>query len=317
MAVRRRLNPLRGNVAILRLSDWDHGAVTTERPSYLWSTVCAWGLTISVVILGVCGAMAMFMPGVDLLGVSLSHWCVVAFAAMAALAVASANNAAAAAMHAISQPTGWHWPTLAPAILCAVGFAIASNVAVHLGWSVLTASASQPEKLPEPWKVEMAALFLCFAKPAMAWIIEGRRAMDAADQRAADLAEAAELSAIRDAQRSAKVAEPESQRPASQPFRPEVVEGGRSVSHVGQSVAGAVAVSATVAGVVADRPAEAASFQPPPLEQVSHSQQTWASREAHAAALLKGGLSQRAVVRETGLSRYMVGQIAKGEASAA
>ena len=89
------------------------------------------------------------------------------------------------------------------------------------------------------------------------------------------------------------------------------------VSHVSQSVAGAVAVSATVAGVVADRPAEAASFQPPPLEQVSHSQQTWASREAHAAALLKGGLSQRAVVRETGLSRYMVGQIAKGEASAA
>lgn len=292
--------------------------MTTERPSYLWSTVCAWGLTISVVILGVCGAMAMFMPGVDLLGVSLSHWCVVAFAAMAALAVASANNAAAAAMHAISQPTGWHWPTLAPAILCAVGFAIASNVAVHLGWSVLTAAASQPEKLPEPWKVELAALFLCFAKPAMAWIIEGRRAMDAADQRAAEAAEAAELSAIRDAQRSAKVAEPEAKRPAIQPFQPKVVEGGRpasQISHVGQSVAGAVAVSATVAGVVADRPAEAASFQPPALEQVSHSQQTWASREAHAAALLKTGLSQRAVVRETGLSRYMVGQIAKADAA--
>lgn len=292
--------------------------MTTERPSYLWSTVCAWGLTISVVILGVCGAMAMFMPGADLLGVSLSHWCVVAFAAMAALAVASANNAAAAAMHAISQPTGWHWPTLAPAILCAVGFAIASNVAVHLGWSVLTASASQPGKLPEPWKVEMAALFLCFAKPAMAWIIEGRRAMDAASQRAAEAAEAAELSAIRDAQRSATLADPKAKRPASQPFQPKVVEGGRPASqigHVGQSVAGAVAVSATVAGVVADRPADAASFQPPPLEQVSHSQQTWASREAHAAALLKNGLSQRAVVRETGLSRYMVGQIAKVEAA--
>ena len=295
--------------------------MTAERPSYLWSTVCAWGLTISVVILGVCGAMAMFMPGADLLGVSLSHWCVVAFAAMAALAVASANNAAAAAMHAISQPGGWHWPTLAPAILCAVGFAIASNVTVHLGWSVLTASASQPEKLPEPWKVEMAALFLCFAKPAMAWIIEGRRAMDAASQRAADLAEAAELSAIRDAQRSAKVAEPESQRPANQPFQPKVVEGGRPASHVshvsqiGQPVAGALAVSAAVAGVVADRPADTATFELPTLEPVNHSERTYASAEAHAAALLQSGLSQRAVVRETGLSRYMVGQIAKQAAA--
>ena len=287
--------------------------------TYLWSTVCAWGLTISVVILGVCGAMAMFMPGADLLGVSLSHWCVVAFAAMAALAVASANNAAAAAMHAISQPTGWHWPTLAPAILCAAGFAIASNVAVHLGWSVLTASASQPEKLPEPWKVEMAALFLCFAKPAMAWIIEGRRAMDLADQRAAEAAEAAELSAIRQTQRSVTLADQPATRPVSQPFQPKVVEGGRpanQISHVSQSVAGVTAISATVAGAMADRPAEAASFDLPRPEPVSHSEQTFASAEAHAVYLLKNGASQRAVVKQTGLTRYKVGQIAAGAVAA-
>lgn len=285
----------------------------SDRPSYLWSTVCAWGLTISVVILGVCGAMAMFMPGADLLGVQLSHWCVFAFATMAALAVASANNAAAAAMHAISQPGGWHWPTLAPAILCAIGFAVASNVAVHLGWSVLTAAASQPEKLPEPWKVEMAALFLCFAKPAMAWIIEGRRAMDAASRRAVELAEAAELSAIREAQRSAKVVDAQPDRPASQPFQPKVVEGGRpanQISHVGQPVAGALAVSAAVAGVVADRPAEAATFELPTLEPVNHSERTYASAEDHAAALLRAGESQRAVGRATGLTRYQVSKIA-------
>ena len=166
------------------------------------------------------------------------------------------------------------------------------------------------ERNGEPMVIFMAAL-----EPALFLLAEhvkeGREALRAAHEKnERELAE--DLADIR--RRSAN-AEPK--RPASQPFRPEVVEGGRSVSHVGQSVAGAVAVSATVAGVVADRPAEAASFQPPPLEQVSHSQQTWASREAHAAALLKGGLSQRAVVRETGLSRYMVGQIAKGEASAA
>jgi hypothetical protein len=287
--------------------------VTAERPSYIWSTICAWGLTISVVILGVCGAMAMFMPGVDLLGVQLSHWCAIAFAAMAALAVASANNAAAAAMHAISRPEGWHWPTLAPAILCAVGFAVASNVAVHLGWSVLAASASHPDDLPAAWAVEVAALFLCFAKPAMAWIIEGRKAMDAASHRAAEMAEAAELAAIRKAERPAKVADRSASQPASQPFRPQVVEGGRPTSHVSQpsaTVAGVAAISATVAGAVADRPAEAASVQPPRLEAVSHSQRTWPNAEAHAAALLAEGLSRRAVAEQTGLTRYKVGQIA-------
>lgn len=163
---------------------------------------------------------------------------------------------------------------------------------------------------------EPMVIFLAALEPALFLLAEhvkeGREALRAAHEKnERELAD--ELAEIR--RRSAN-AEPK--RPASRPFQPKVVEGGRpasQISHVGQSVAGAVAVSATVAGVVADRPADAASFQPPPLEQVSHSQQTWASREAHAAALLKGGLSQRAVVRETGLSRYMVGQIAKVEAA--
>jgi hypothetical protein len=164
------------------------------------------------------------------------------------------------------------------------------------------------ERNGEPMVIFMAAL-----EPALFLLAEhvkeGREALRAAHEKnERELAD--ELAEIR--RRSAN-AEPK--RPVSQPFRPEVVEGGRSASQIGQSVAGAVAVSATVAGVVADRPAEAASFQPPALEQVSHSQQTWASREAHAAALLKSGLSQRAVVRETGLSRYMVGQIAKADAA--
>lgn len=279
-------------------------------PRYLWSTFCAWSLTISVVVLGVAGAMAMFLPAGDLAGLSRDQWCVLAFAAMAALAIACANNAAAAAMHAISRPGGWskwHWPTLAPALACAVGFAVASNVAVHLGWSILAAVAAHPEALPDARQVDLAALFLCFAKPAMAWIIEGRKAMDLSDRQAAEAAEEERLAAIRKADRSAS-------RPARQPFQPEVVEGGRPASHVsqlGQTVAGVAAVSTGVAGAMADRPAEAATFQPPRLEPVSHSAKTWPNREAHAAALLKEGKSQRAVARETGLTRYMVGQIAR------
>lgn len=160
---------------------------------------------------------------------------------------------------------------------------------------------------------EPMVIFLAALEPALFLLAEhvkeGREALRAAHEKnEREVAE--ELAAIR-----ARSANAEPKRPASQPFQPKVVEGGRPVSQISQSVAGAVAVSATVAGVVADRPAEAASFQPPPLEQVSHSQQTWASREAHAAVLLRGGMSQRAVVRETGLSRYMVGQIAKGEAA--
>lgn len=164
------------------------------------------------------------------------------------------------------------------------------------------------ERNGEPMVIFMAAL-----EPALfllaEHIKEGRDALRAAHEKnERELAE--ELADIRS--RSAN------QRPAGQPFQPVVVEGGRPASHVsqiGQSVAGAVAVSASVAGVAADRPAEAATFQPPRLESVSHSEQTFASAEAHAAHLLKAGMSQRAVSRQLGLSRYTVGQIAAGRAA--
>ena len=170
--------------------------MSTER-SYPWSTFCAWGLTGSVAVLGVAGAVAMFEPAANLNGV-----CVAAFAAMAAFSIAGANNAAAAAMHALSASGGWrkwHWPTLAPAIVCAIGFAIASNIGVHLGWSILAAGAAQPQHLPSASQIDMAALFLCFAKPAMTWVIEGRRTMDREAKAAADKAEADELAARRPA----------------------------------------------------------------------------------------------------------------------
>lgn len=167
---------------------------------------------------------------------------------------------------------------------------------------------------------EPMVIFLAALEPALFLLAEhvkeGREALRAAHEKnERELAE--ELAAIRGRSANAEPKRP-ANRPASQPFQPVVVEGGRPAAEISQPasrsashVAGAVAVSATVAGVVADRPAEAVEFQPPQLKPAIHSEQTWASPEAHAAALLASGLSQRAVVRQTGLSRYKVGQIAQ------
>jgi hypothetical protein len=164
----------------------------------------------------------------------------------------------------------------------------------------------------EPMVIFMAAL-----EPALFLLAEhvkeGRETLRAAhEKQERELAE--ELAAIRARSANAEPKRPADQ-PVSQPHKFEVVEGGRPASHIGQQVAGVVAVSATVAGTVADRAADVAGFQPPLVEAVSHSQQTWPSAEAHAAALLAQGMSQRAVVRETGLSRYMVGVIARSAAA--
>lgn len=81
--------------------------MTTARSSYLWSVVCAWALTIAVGALTVAGVLAMFMrlgPDGD---AALRTLCVISFAAVAGLALANANNAAAAAMHAMSRGTRW------------------------------------------------------------------------------------------------------------------------------------------------------------------------------------------------------------------
>lgn len=179
-----------------------------ETRSYAWSTICAWGLTISVAVLGVAGVVAMFGAG----GRQFETACVIAFASMAAFAIAGANNAAAAALHALScRPV--HRATLVPAFICAGGFAVASNVGVHLGWAILAASAAHPEQLPDAWVVDAAALFLCFAKPAMSWVIEGRKAMDRDEKIANEAKLAEELAAIRAKDQTGAARPPRGSRP--------------------------------------------------------------------------------------------------------
>lgn len=273
--------------------------MSTER-SYPWSTFCAWGLTGSVAVLGVAGAVAMFEPAANLNGV-----CVAAFAAMAAFSIAGANNAAAAAMHALSASGGWrkwHWPTLAPAIVCAIGFAIASNIGVHLGWSILAAGAAQPQHLPSASQIDAAALFLCFAKPAMTWVIEGRRTMDREAKAAADKAEADELAAIRAANQAKSP-------PARQQFHPEVVEGGRASASTGQRVALAAAAAAAALSPPA---AQAVELAAPAIQSADMAPigGVWPNREAHARALLTQRNKERAVARATGLTRYKVSLLA-------
>jgi hypothetical protein len=173
--------------------------------TYSWSRLCAWALTAAVAVLGLSGVTAIFIPDGAFLGASLQQWCVISLAAIIVLSVANANNAAAAAMHAISIPGGWrrwHWPTLAPSLVLAAGFAGASNIGVHLGWAILAAAADDQHALPSVWVIDAAALFVSFAKPGMAWIIEGRLAIERAQAQVEQEAQDARIEAARAADRT-------------------------------------------------------------------------------------------------------------------
>jgi hypothetical protein len=150
----------------------------------------------------------------------------------------------------------------------------------------------------EPMVIFMAAL-----EPALfllaEHIKEGREALRAAHEKA-ERETAEELAAIR--------ARQSGDRPLRQPFHPKVVEDGRTVATV-------AAVSVGMTGAMAEAPTGSAAFAIPLTEQVSHSHSTFANAEDHARALLAAGKSQRAAARETGLTRYMIGQLVSGAAA--
>ena len=265
----------------------------TQPRRFIVSTLFAWALTIAVGVMTVSGVVAAFLP-TDVLDQSATRLaCVVAFAALAGLSLGNANCAAAAAQHAVSRGAPF-WTATFPALLNAAIFCGASVIGVHLGWEILKAGAPEGIQLPDTATVDAAAFLVAFAKVAQAWVVETRRSLDVAQIAAAEAAEREALSAIRKAERSAN-------HPTRQPFQPEVVEGGRSanqINHISQPLVGVATVSAAVAGAVAGRPADAATFDPTTIGPTIHSEQTWASAEAHAAALLNAGNSQRSVVRD-------------------
>jgi len=142
---------------------------------YRWSAFFAWGLTLSGAALSAAGVISA-------LGWSFESF---AFALMMLFAIGSSNTAAEAAIHAMRRARVV-WAIFLPALACSVGFACAANIGVHLGWEVASARAAHPELLPPDMVVDLGFYFLAFAKPASAWLIEGRKSMDREDAERAD-----------------------------------------------------------------------------------------------------------------------------------
>jgi hypothetical protein len=202
--------------------------ITMMERAYTWSSIFAWGLTLSGATLATGGVLGMFWPQMD-----IGWLCVIAFAGMMAFGIGLVNCSAAGALQAIKhrKPDGRQvdWAVLIPALACCVGFAFATNIGVHLGWEIVIANAPIDAKLPPAATVDAVFYIFAFAKPAMAWIVEGRKTMDAenyAAHRAARRQEAAEIATAEFArteyakagalkQEAAPMAQPELEQPAA------------------------------------------------------------------------------------------------------
>ena len=177
-----------------------------EQRDYTWSSIFAWGLTLSGAALATGGVIGMFWPQLN-----ISWLCVASFAAMMAFGIGLVNCAASGAMHAIKHRKAdggkVDWAVLLPALLCCAGFAFATNIGVHMGWEIVKANAPAGATLPPAATVDIVFYIFAFAKPAMAWIVEGRKAMDAetnATRQAQRRKEAADLAAAEAAREAAK-----------------------------------------------------------------------------------------------------------------
>lgn len=209
-----------------------------EQRNYTWSSIFAWGLTLSGATLATGGVVGMFWPQLD-----IGWLCVAAFAAMMAFGIGLVNCAASGAMHAIKHRKAdggkVDWAVLLPALLCCAGFAFATNIGVHMGWEIVKANAPAGAALPPATTVDIVFYIFAFAKPAMAWIVEGRKSMDAeayamrqAQRRkeAAELAaaeaaaEAARAEAARREQERAEAARAEAEAKRRAPRRPKTEE---------------------------------------------------------------------------------------------
>jgi hypothetical protein len=242
---------------------------------YRWSSIFAWGLTLSGATLATGGVLGMFWPAMD-----ITWLCVAAFAGMMAFGIGLVNCAAAGALQAIKHRKGdgrqVDWTVLVPALLTCAGFAFATNIGVHMGWEIVKANAPDGARLPPTATVDAVFYIFAFAKPAMAWIVEGRKAMDAEveaariAQRKKEQAEAAALEMARLSSLSKK-RRPEPKEPdVAAPLKRERAKAARAGR---QDAAAAAAGSApNVYGTIPARQTEKALariqevVQPPPIE---------------------------------------------------
>jgi hypothetical protein len=193
---------------------------------YTWSSIFAWGLTLSGATLATGGVIGMFWPLLD-----ITWLCVVAFAGMMAFGIGLVNCSAAGALQAIKhcKPGGQRvdWAVLLPALACCIGFAFATNIGVHFGWEILKVNAPAGARLPPAATVDAVFYVFAFAKPAMAWIVEGRKTMDAEDfaaRQAARRKEAADMAAAETALEAARAETARATAAATEPSTTETAE---------------------------------------------------------------------------------------------
>ncbi|OYX48247.1 MAG: hypothetical protein B7Y90_11420 [Alphaproteobacteria bacterium 32-64-14] len=254
---------------------------------YTWSSIFAWGLTLSGAVLATGGVIGMFWPKLDISGL-----CVVAFAGMMAFGIGLVNCAASGAMHAIKhrKPDGRQveWAVLLPALICCVGFVFATNVGVHLGWEIVIANAPEGAKLPPAATVDAVFYIFAFAKPAMAWIVEGRKSMDAEDYEAHRSMRRREASEMADAEMVRAEFARASAMSTDMEFEAEAVEPTPDV----------VAATEPVAPeTVADTPAEAPQAKP------ARGKRKPKSVEEQRAAAMKAAAKRVAQYREKHMGR--------------
>lgn len=226
----------------------------SERPSYRWSYGLSFGLTASGGALAVVSVLAYFMPATLIPTDAARLLCVIAFAAMVGFSVACANCTAAAAQHALSRPERFYAWTFWPALICTLGFCVTTGIGVHLGWSLMTRGITSHE-LPDARIVTGAAVFIALAKPAMNWIIEGRKIIDKDASDAAETVENARLDAIRKAEIEARA-------------QPNVTHLRPRHTHVRSVARGAVAIASMIAlGDAQDASAAAPQTQAQPAPE--------------------------------------------------
>lgn len=169
--------------------------ITMMDREYTWSSIFAWGLTLSGATLATGGVIGMFWPALD-----IGWLCIIAFAGMMAFGIGLVNCAAAGALQAIKhrKPDGSQvdWAVFIPALACCIGFAFATNIGVHLGWEIVKTKAPADAKLPSAYTIDAVFYIFAFAKPAMAWIVEGRKSMDADDRAAVQTARRREAASV-------------------------------------------------------------------------------------------------------------------------
>jgi len=287
----------------------------SERPTYLWSYLLSWGLTVSGGTLAVVSVLAYFMPGTIIPPDISRLLCVIAFAGMVGFSVACANCTAAAAQHAISASKFYVW-TFWPALICTFGFCVTTGIGVHLGWSLMTQGITSHD-LPDAMLVNAAAVFIALAKPAMNWIIEGRRGIDRDASDAAEVAENARLDAVRLADIASRSENVTQLRPR---LRRNVVGAAAAASALLLSaphdVAEAAPLTQTDAPETQTQGSDAAPASAPSPARRSAAKRTASSYETRVANARKmlldePHLSNREVARRTHVSPSKVDRLAR------